>query len=228
MFLFALLIAITAPMFSGVSAQLDVPSLQVPACPQLGTIKYSRSVPNLTDFPLTQVDLCYDDNFIQVAFTAFNETNFYYNETQTTNDPIWQYEVMEGFFSRCTSDPQTYLELEVSPNNVTFQAFIYNPSRVRAKDAPIDTMYLSYPLADGLVATTSLVRDQEMWISGVQIPLGLFNVDEGKAKGEKWRMNFFRTATSPDMFPDQLLGAWSPTNESNFHMTPFFGNVEFV
>ncbi|KAG4217228.1 hypothetical protein PC116_g34291 [Phytophthora cactorum] len=135
---------------------------------------------------------------------------------------------MESFIHHGTNAPKTCLEFEVSPNNVTFQAWIYNKSKVRATSAPLDTSFLTQPLADGLTAETTLDKEAQTWVSATKIPLGLFNVDDGQAKGTSWRMNFFRTVVSPDTFPDQLLGAWNPTNESNFHMTPFFGNVKFI
>ncbi|KAI1633849.1 hypothetical protein F4809DRAFT_644075 [Biscogniauxia mediterranea] len=217
------------PLFAAVGcAGLDVPSLQVPSCPAHGTIQYSKSVPEQADFPLTQVDLCYDAGAIEIVFTALEEASFYYNESQGTNDPIYQYEVMEAFIHPGAGDPQTYLEFEVSPNNVTFQAFIFNPSRVRAPGAPFDTFYVADPLADGLTAATVLDRDSRTWTSTARVPLALFNVDEGRAQGTQWRMNFFRTVVDPATFPAQGLGAWNPTNQSNFHMTPFFGSVTFV
>lgn len=207
---------------------LHVPSLQVPACPQKGTIQYDKSDPNRTAFPLTQVDLCYSTTSIELTFTAYNETNFYYNASLTTNDPIYEYEVMETFIYHGTINPETYLEFEVSPANQTYNAFVYNPSKLRLPGAPFDHFFITDPITDGLTANTTLDRERECWVSDVQIPLGLFNVNNGTAKGTKWRMNFFRTVTSPKMFPNQLLGAWSPTNQSNFHETPFFGHVEFV
>ncbi|KAI0008417.1 hypothetical protein F4779DRAFT_587214 [Xylariaceae sp. FL0662B] len=214
---------------SAAAAVRPVPSLKVPACAVgKGTLQYNKSVPDKVDFPLTQVDACYEDTSIRLTFTAFEEVNFYYNESYKTNDPIWEYEVMEVFIHHGRNDPQTYLEFEISPNNVTFQAFIYNPSKVRATGAPMDTMFLTEPVADGLTAETILDKEAQTWTSSVAIPLGLFNIDNGKAAGTKWRMNFFRTVVSPDTFPDQFLGAWNPTNESNFHMTPFFGNVVFL
>lgn len=83
-------------------------------------------------------------------------------------------------------------------------------------------------MAQGLTAATTLYPDEETWVSAVQVPLGLFNVDAGTARGTRWRMNFFRTVTSASAFPTQLYGAWSAPNETNFHMTPFFGHVDFV
>ncbi|KAK5996438.1 Extracellular protein [Cladobotryum mycophilum] len=205
-----------------------VPSLNVPRCPRVGTITYNKSVPNLTDFPLTQVDLCYSDKDIEITFTAYNETNFYFNSSQGTNGDIWEYEVMEAFIYQGTDDPQTYLEFEVNPNNVTYQAFVYNPSKVRAPGAPFDHFFVSDPATDGFSATTKLDKKAETWKSHVTIPLGLFNVNDGKAKGTKWRMNFFRTVVSPETYPDQGLGAWSPPNQASFHISPYFGKVTFV
>ncbi|KAH8592314.1 hypothetical protein B0O99DRAFT_517968 [Bisporella sp. PMI_857] len=206
---------------------VHVPYLQVPACPRQGTIQYHK---NLTgqDFPLTQVDLCYSDSTIEFTFTAFNETSFYANASLGTNDQIWRYEVMEAFIYQGTKDPQTYLEFEVSPANQTFQAFIYNPSKVRAAGAVFDRFYIENIYAVGLTATTTLNKNAKIWVSKASIPLGLFNVDNGTAKGTQWRMNFFRTVTDAGFYPNQFYGAWNPPNEINFHMTPFFGKVKFV
>ncbi|OTB04890.1 hypothetical protein M426DRAFT_320471 [Hypoxylon sp. CI-4A] len=201
----------------------DVPSLEVPACTSgTGTATYSTSNPIGEGFPETKVDLCYDDSNIQVTFTALGELNYYFNKSQTTNGEIWKYEVMESFIALGTEDPDTYFEYEINPNNVTFQAFIYNPSKTRADGAPFETTFLD----EVLPAETQQDRSAETWISSAAIPLRLFNVTD--AAGTEWRMNFFRTVGSPEAGLDQLLGAWSPTNESNFHMTPFFGYITFV
>lgn len=206
----------------------SVPSLLVPGCPRTATVTYDKSVPDKTYFPTTKVDVCYTDVSIELTFTAEHETNYYVNASQGTNAAIWEYEVMEAFIYHGTNDPQTYLEFEVNPDNVTFQAFIYNPSKVRAAGAPFDTFFITEPLVDGLTARTALDKPAETWVSSASIPLGLFNVDSGEACGTDWRMNFFRTVVSPSSFPNQLLGAWSPTDQANFHMTPFFGHVHFV
>lgn len=181
-----LLVSAILPLISATST----PCLQVPACPQKGTITYDKAMPDPVAFPLTQVDLCYDDSAIQITFTAYNETNFYFNKSYGTNDPIYEYEVMEAFIYHGTNDPKTYMEFEIAPNNVTFNAFIYNPSKVRADDASFDTLYIQTPIEDGILGKTTLDKEKETWVSDVSIPLGFFNVDDGEAKGTKWRMNF--------------------------------------
>ncbi|GJN82869.1 carbohydrate-binding domain, family 9-like, subgroup [Purpureocillium lilacinum] len=220
-------VAMTAGLAAATCAH-RVPSVDVPACPRVGSITYSKTVPDQKPFPRTQVDLCYSAEHLQIGFTAYDEVNFYFNASQGTNGDIWQYEVMEAFVYKGTDDPQTYLEFEVNPNNVTYQAFVYNPSKVRAEGAPFDHLFVSDPAADGFSATTKLDKPRKYWRSDVKIPLGLFNVDKGKARGTRWRMNFFRTVTSPQTYPDQELGAWSSPNKASFHITPYFGNVRFV
>ncbi|KAI9896308.1 hypothetical protein N3K66_008480 [Trichothecium roseum] len=212
------------------AAALDVPSVDVPACPSHASISYTSPVPSTSaaDFPLTQVDLCYTPTAISLSFTAHNETNFYFDPAQGTNDDIWEYEVMEAFIHKGTEDPQTYLEFEVSPNNVTYQAFIYNPSENRAEGAPFDHLFVSAPGEDGFASETTLDKEAQTWVSNVLIPLAFFNVKDGQAGGTEWRMQFLRTVVGPDTFPEQGLGAWSPPDEASFHITKFFGNVKFV
>ncbi|KAK4608828.1 Extracellular protein [Fulvia fulva] len=209
-----------------VTTALAVPSLDVHACPSKCNITYDKSVPDLKDFPRTQVDLCYDDNFLNIDFTAYNETNFYYNESLTTNGPIFNYEVQETFIALGTDDPTSYLEFEVAPNNVKFNAWIYNPSKTREEGAPFETTYID---DDGVIPVqTSLDKEAETWVSNAQIPLKLFGLGEGQAQGTQWRMNFFRIVCNAETCPNEQLGGWSPPNEASFHETPSFGNVKFV
>lgn len=217
--------AIAAPAVAG---GLKVPSLRVPACPRVGTVKYDKTVPDQAAFPKTQVDLCYTSDAINLVFTAYQEKFFFFNPNYTTNGNIWEYEVMEAFIYRGTNDPTTYLEIEVAPNNVTFQSFVFNPTKVRAAGAPFDHAFIGTPSVDGLLAKTTLDTAKGTWKSSFSVPLALFSVDTGAARGTQWRMNFFRTVVDPATFPNQLLGAWSSPDEASFHKTPFFGNILFV
>lgn len=110
----------------------------------------------------------------------------------------------------------------------SFQAFIFNPSKVRAEGAAFDTGFWNDTLLDDFSASTTLDKYAQFWKSTVYIPLGFFNIDDGQAKDTDWRMNFFRTIVAPETFPDQLLGGWSVPDHASFHMTPFFGNVKLV
>ncbi|KAF4120419.1 hypothetical protein GMORB2_3220 [Geosmithia morbida] len=224
-----MLLVATSGLVKASHSNASTPSVQVPACPIKGTITYTKSVPSQTDdFALTQVDLCYTANSLSLTLTAYNETNFYFDASQEINDDIWEYEVMEAFIYQGTDDPQTYLEFEINPNNVTYQAFVFNPTKTRADGAPFDHFFVSDPKTDGFKAATILNRPAKIWTSEVSIPLALFNVDDGAALGTEWRMQFLRTITSPDTYPGQELGAWSPPNEANFHITKYMGHAVFI
>ena len=218
--------SLSVPITASPSHHDRNPHLFVPSCPRKTTATYTKSVPDKTPFPKTAVDLCYDKTSLHLTFKAYDEKYFYFDPEQGTNGDIWEYEVMEAFLYHGDNDPSTYFEFEINPNNVTYQAFVYNPSKVRADDAPFDHAFISNPAADGFSASTVLDKEEGTWFSDVVIPLALFNVD--RPRGSRWRMNFLRTVTSPEMFPDQELGAWSPPDEANFHITSKFGDVFFV
>ncbi|KAJ2440746.1 hypothetical protein H4S00_001036 [Coemansia sp. D1744] len=201
-------------------------SVDVPNCPATASVAFTTAIPSGTPCPLTRIDLCYTSTTLNLVFTAYNETNFYYNPDHKTNDDIWAYEAMEAFIAKGSDDPQTYLEYEVGPNNVTFNAFIYNPSRVRREGAPMDQAFISDPLGDGFKAVTWLNKLAGTWTTESQIPLALFNGED--STGSVWRMNFFRTITSASEFPEQKLCGWRNTGEANFHVTPAFGTIKFV
>ena len=224
---FLALTAAAASVFATASGT-KVPSVDVPSCPRVGSIVYSKSVPDLTPFPRTQVDLCYTDDSLELSFTAYDEVNYFFNASQGTNDDIWEYEVMEAFIYKGTEDPQTYVELEVNPNNVTYQAFVYNPSKTREAGAPFDHFFVSDPATDGFKSKTVLNKTAQTWKSTLTVPLGIFNVDVGKAKGTSWRMNFFRTVVSEEIYPNQILGGWGVPDQASFHITKYFGKVKFI
>lgn len=215
---------------SSATATIPTPHVRVPSCNhgQAAHLSYSKALPDLSPFPLTHVDLCYSDKFVEFKLTAYNETNFFYNASQGTNDWIFEYEVMEIFMARETEVPITYFEFEINPNNITFQTFVFNPSGRRAPGTPFDHFPVPDPFTDGISGKTVLDRPGHVWTSYAKIPLGFFNVIDGKARGTKWRMNFFRTVTNSTMFPKQLMGAWNPPDVADFHVTPYFGRFTFV
>lgn len=98
-----------------------LPSLDVPACPSKGRLAYNQTSPDRAAFPETAVEACYDGGALRVDLLAYGEASFFYNASLATNGDLYNYEVMEVFMAPGTGDPQTYLEFEVAPNNVTFQ-----------------------------------------------------------------------------------------------------------
>ncbi|KAJ1831452.1 hypothetical protein IWW55_003532 [Coemansia sp. RSA 2706] len=199
----------------------------VPACPAQASLKFNTGIPNPDpSCPDTHVSLCYTATHLMLDFAVLNETNFYYDPSQSTNGDIWEYEVVEAFIYRGLDDPQTYFEYEVNANNVTYNAFVYNPSRVRKDGAPFDHAFIENPFADGFAVDTKVYKPEQAWYASSAIPLALFNGEN--PKGSVWRMNFFRTVTSPSTYPDQQLCGWKNTGAANFHITGAFGKLKFM
>ncbi|KAI9506872.1 hypothetical protein GGI25_000100 [Coemansia spiralis] len=200
--------------------------LYVPRCPSTATAKFTTQIPSGNPCPPTTVDLCYTNKDLSLVFTAYGETNYYFDPTQETNGDIWEYEVMEAFIYKGSDAPQTYLEYEVNPNNVTYNAFVYNPSRDRAPGTPFDHAFITDPFGDGFTVNTVLNKSKGTWQSSTTIPLALFNGEN--PRGTVWRMNFFRTITSPSTYPNQQLCGWKNTGAASFHITKPFGKLIFV
>ena len=65
---------------------------------------------------------------------------------------------MESLINRGTKDPHIYFEFEVAPNKLIFNAFVYNPSKIRTEGTPFDGAYIRNPIANGITAKTTLDR----------------------------------------------------------------------
>ncbi|KAJ2198617.1 hypothetical protein IW144_001827, partial [Coemansia sp. RSA 522] len=164
-----LLLAATAVLACGVD-------VKVPACPSTTSFTFNTGIPAVDpSCPLTEVQMCYTPTQLKLAFTAYNETEFYYDASQTTNGDIWEYEVVEAFIYKGADDPQTYFEYEVNANNVTYNAFVYNPSRVRKEGAPFDHAFVMDPFGDGFEVDTRVNKKAQLWHTRSVIPLALFN-----------------------------------------------------
>lgn len=74
---FSVLVTLVTVVPGMLAQYLTRPALEVPACPTTGSVSYNTSVPDGALFPLTQVDLCYDDSSIHIKFTAYEEKDFY-------------------------------------------------------------------------------------------------------------------------------------------------------
>ncbi|OAT13308.1 hypothetical protein BDBG_08534 [Blastomyces gilchristii SLH14081] len=163
----AMTVSVDAEVLSDHGRDQKLPSVTVPECPRKGKVVFDKSVPEGLKFPKTQVDLCYSSEtskispMLHLTFTAYDEKDFHFDPKQGTNDDIWKYSVMEAFIQRGDDAPQTYLEFEVNPNNVTYQSFIYNPSRVRAPNTPLDHAFISDPFGNEMFAETHTQSQSE-------------------------------------------------------------------
>jgi hypothetical protein len=131
------------------------------------------------------------------------------------DDPLWKEEVVEVFIAPGRDDPRRYVEIELSPAGVLFDAIVDNP------DGRRDTMTVNAAWnAAGLVSRVSRPRT-DLWRAELSIPWVSLAPDA--ARQDAWRANFFRVER-PHAGSSEF-SAWSPTgaDPADFHKPACFG-----
>lgn len=159
----------------------------------------------------TTVQLCWDDEALHVRFDC--EDRDAWGTFQKRDDPLWQEEVVEVFLAPGVEDPVRYMEIEVSPLGVLFDAKIHNPTGLRA-DMTAD---LSWD-CPGIRWLVGHGAEREDWWAELSIPW--------EKPSRIWRANFYRVERPRDGAPE--FTCWSPTLASppDFHKPARFGLLE--
>lgn len=168
----------------------------------------------------TTARLLYDDKNIYIAFDC--EDPDVWGTLMNRDDPIYTQEVVEVFFD-ANGDGKTYNEIEVSPNNVIFDA--YFPARREGMDTSWDSKMKSAVKVRGTINDDS-DRDQG-WTVEMQVPIA--NLAEvphvPPHRGDRWRFNLYRLE---HLGRKQVEGqAFSPLFMGDFHNLPRFGWLVF-
>lgn len=173
----------------------------------------------------TQVKACWDATHLYVAF-ACKDTDVWGN-FENRDDPIYDEEVVEIFL--CPSgDLRHYFELEVSPNNVIFDAKVFNPELDR-RTMLIDKEWNAEGLRTA-VRVSGLVNDRTAtdlgWIVEMAIPFADLGLAGPPEPNTVWRVNFFRIERGAVT----EFTAWSPTfvDPADYHVPSHFGELVFV
>jgi hypothetical protein len=161
----------------------------------------------------TLVHACWDEKYVYVRFDCCDD----YAVSQYTNrdEPLYDQDVVEAFIDEDGAGTD-YLEFEVSPNNVVFDAAIRN---------------------NGSSITVGLEWDAEGWETAVhedgqgnriyelKFPHAIF-LKAAPAVGVRWRVNFYRI--DEDRSGVRHYQAWSPTGILKYHVPSRFGTMTFV
>lgn len=196
---------------------------------------------------VTAVNLCFDDTNLYLnadlknQFYLTNEQQF-----QNCNDHVYNENVFEMFIvPDMEEEPHCYNELDVSPNNVMFEAGIYNPNlnQTGVIDANMscDT--------SGIVHHTNVVNaadgsNKGEWKAALSYPFQLLNCPYNcqsmanttrycghNTPNDIYRANFFRvnelTPVSKCSSSTCEYLAWNPTmaNPPAFHLPTYFGYI---
>lgn len=173
---------------------------------------------------LTWLKTCYDDQNLYLAFTCNDPDIWGYYTSR--DDYLWNEEVVEVFIDT-DNDPNTYVELEVSPCNVLFDSFITNPDNIDF----VTTAKFDLPdikTAVTLVGTLNVQDDTDRkWIVEMAIPFKNLIQDYNYHNLTKlsWKINFYRINRDKNKNTEGF--AWSPTY-SGFHKPAKFGTLIFI
>lgn len=148
------------------------------------------------------IEITCEDDFVKATFTE-------------RDDPLYEEDVVEVFIDE-VGDGKRYIEIEVSPNNVVFDALIDHH--------PVDGNRVN-TVWDAAGMKTTVCKIEEVRLRyRIDIPLTVFQVPP--RAGTVWRVNFYRI--DEDERGNRAYSAWSPTGAVNFHLPHCFGTFVFA
>lgn len=201
-----------------IDGRLDEPDWKL--APSTGPL--GRSLDGKPTKYRTEAKLLWDDTNLYVAFVCQDEdvwTSYTHHD-----DPLYNQEVVEIFID-ADGDGKTYNELELSPANVTFDA--YFPARRQGMDLAWESGMKTAVVVDGTLNDPSDV--DRGWTAELAIPIaGLASVPHVPPRvGDRWRFNLYRL----DWHTGRKINegsAFSPLFAPDFHNLPRFGWLEFA
>jgi Carbohydrate family 9 binding domain-like len=186
---------------------------------------FLSSLKGKTQLPRTEARLLWDDKYLYVLFTA-DDDDVWAHVKKPDDLKMWTEQVFEVYLDADASGAE-YIELQVNPLGVIFDAYLPRPGQVQAD-------WSSGLIAKVVVRGTLNKRDDkdQGWQAELAIPLA---AAQGRSKaavtlpptvGQVWRANFFTT----DRPAKGALKAWawSPPRRPTFHAPDRFGELVFA
>jgi hypothetical protein len=166
--------------------------------------------------------ICYDHDYLYVAFVC-RDRDVYSSYTRR-DQHLWEEEAVEVFID-VDDEPSTYVEIELSPNNVIYDSFIVDTLNIDIEvTSEFDLAGIKTAVAvDGTVN----IRDDvdRRWIAEMAVPFtGILEAFRPElSKDTEFRINLFRIDRDED---GPIHYAWSPTY-GPFHKPAAFGKLNF-
>ncbi len=161
----------------------------------------------------TTVKACWSDAALHVRF-EYEDDHVVATMTQR-DDPLYEEDVVELFIDE-EGAGRTYLEFEVSPINVVFDAIItLGDDRRPLADTAWD--------AEGLETN---VGETKQGMRYAELHLPFVNFRRTPTDGTVWRWNAYRIDDDRDGV--RHYSAWRPTGAVNFHVPERFDELRFV
>jgi len=187
-------------------------------------LRENRSGKSLTDTVyLTVAQIAYNQDNLYIAFTC-NDPDIWGDFTER-DQHLWTEEAVEVFIDTDTIS-NTYVEIEVTPNNILFDSYIVDPVNIDiAATKEFDLKGITTAVTvDGSVNVAN--DPDKKWTVEISIPFkDLVDEDFMIIPGEtEWRINFYRLERKRTGESTSL--AWSPTR-ARFHKPSVFGVLGF-
>ncbi len=162
----------------------------------------------------TQVRACWTKEELHICFEC--EDDHIVATMENRDDPIYDEDVVEVFIDELRTG-RDYLEFEISPRNVLFDALIHMEDD--GETIQVDTSWD----AEGF-HTVITKESEQRYVYDIVIPFS--NVKQPPVKGTEWNWNLYRI--DDDQQGTRPYWAWSPTGKENFHVPKRFGSVVFI
>ena len=188
-------------------------------------VELVRAVDGAPTRQRTGLRLLWDDENLYAAFSVVDDD---IRATHTRRDaPLWEEEVVELFLDPWGAQ-RLYVEIEVSPANVVFDALVVNRAREGDPRRALDAMAAwncaglrSAVQIDGVLNGGPVSRG---WDVELALPIRQLAPRVLPAPGVEWRFNAYRVDRSPR---GDELQALSPIGQPDFHVPARFARLVF-
>lgn len=166
----------------------------------------------------TQVQVCYNQSALYVHFQC-TDPDIWGTHTQR-DDPIYNEEVVELFLGSGEETPTRYVELEISPLGVLFDAWVDNPTG-RREEMGLDVAWNCPDIRWQVDRQEAAQR----WTAILALPWAPFLIGPDAPLPRSWRANFYRIERPRGREPE--FSCWSPTltDPADFHKPARFGHL---
>lgn len=161
----------------------------------------------------TSFRACWSPEFVYIEVRCVD--HYAISRYTERDEPLYEQDVVEVFIECGEEEGGPYFELEVSPNNVIFDAKVWNDG-----NGGIRSIDVAWNM-DGLV--TEVEERDSTRIYRLAIPTSHFA--KKPAPGVSWRFNVYRI--DEDETGEREYQAWSPTEALNYHVQSRFGVMVF-
>ncbi len=173
----------------------------------------------------TYARMVWDEQALYLAFEA-PDTDVHTPYTKR-DEPIYESEAVEIFID-ADGDADEYIELQVAPNGVQFDARFKGGAR-QNMDQAWDHTYQAKVSVDGTLNDPS-DRDRG-WIAEWRIPFaGMPDLQQAPSPGKSWKINLFRLdrQRKEGRVVSTDATAWSAPLSGDFHRLERFGVITFA